>query len=216
MNQGLSTSPTSVALPAYLYFNINENISYCQSCLEKYARLSFRSLTRSKTVVYYFLQCRTLPRSAPQLPLIPGYPTCCRDREYQYGTLLPGGCPSAPGDDRRDCPAFRERDPRKGDHLRGREGELRIRTQGHREERGPCPAHAQCVCGRLWDLYRAEVYRGKDKRDSCGTGTPVIDGPEGQYRNSGCHELSERDCGGDRRGKGRLCPGTEGEPAVVL
>ena len=75
MNQGLSTSPTSVALPAYLYFNINENISYCQSCLEKYARLSFRSLTRSKTVVTHFPKCRDLPRYAPQVPSIPSYPT---------------------------------------------------------------------------------------------------------------------------------------------
>lgn len=78
MNQGLSTSPTSVALPAYLYFNINENISYCQSCLEKYARLSFRSLTRSKTVVTCFPNCLDLPRSAPQVPPIPGCPTRCR------------------------------------------------------------------------------------------------------------------------------------------
>ena len=81
MNQGLSTSPTSVALPAYLYFNINENISYCQSCLEKYARLSFRSLTRSKTVVTHFPKCRDLPCSAPQVPPIPDYPPCCRGRQ---------------------------------------------------------------------------------------------------------------------------------------
>jgi hypothetical protein len=37
-------------------------------------------LIHNKTVVPYHPYCRDLPRSAPQAPLIPGYPPCCRNR----------------------------------------------------------------------------------------------------------------------------------------
>ena len=50
--------------------------------------LFFRSLTRSKIVVPYFLQYRDLPRFTPQLPPIPGYPTCCRGRQTIYYSLF--------------------------------------------------------------------------------------------------------------------------------
>ena len=38
----------------------------------------FHFLTRSKTVVPHHSYCHDLPRSAPQVPPIPGYPPCCR------------------------------------------------------------------------------------------------------------------------------------------
>ena len=47
-------------------------------------RLFFRSLTRSKTVVTHCPQYRTLPRSAPQVPPIPGCPSCCRGTRIKF------------------------------------------------------------------------------------------------------------------------------------
>ena len=44
----------------------------------------FRFLTRSKTVVTHFPNCPDLPCSAPQAPLIPVYPPCCRATQTKF------------------------------------------------------------------------------------------------------------------------------------
>ena len=51
-------------------------------------RLFFRFLTRSKTVVTCFPNCRSLPRFAPQVPPIPGCPTCCRGTRKVFLSYL--------------------------------------------------------------------------------------------------------------------------------
>lgn len=47
----------------------------------------FHSLTRSKTVVHYFPQCRTFSCFTPQVPPTPGYPLCCHTTQTKFCSL---------------------------------------------------------------------------------------------------------------------------------
>ena len=47
----------------------------------------FCSFTRSKTVVPYFPQCRTLPCFTPQVLPTPGYPLCCHTTQTKFCSL---------------------------------------------------------------------------------------------------------------------------------
>ena len=47
----------------------------------------FHSLTRSKTVIHYFPQCRTFSCFTPQVPPTLGYPLCCHTTQPKFCSL---------------------------------------------------------------------------------------------------------------------------------